>query len=73
MVLNRVPSAGKLRETMSSQLRHDGKPLLTATIGNRTGFAAAFAEGLGVTEAAPRSIAANELRALLTEILEMVE
>jgi chromosome partitioning protein len=73
MVLNRVPSAGKLRETMSNQLRHDGKPLLTATIGNRTGFAAAFAEGLGVTEAAPRSIAANELRALLTEILEMVE
>lgn len=73
MVLNRVPSAGKLRETMSNQLRHDGKPLLTTTIGNRTGFAAAFAEGLGVTEAAPRSIAANELRALLTEILEMVE
>lgn len=72
IVLNRVPSAGKLRETMTSQMRQDGKPLMAATIGNRTGFAAAFAEGLGVTEAAPRSIAANELRALLTELLEMI-
>ena len=72
MVLNRVPSAGKLREIMAAQLQRDGKPMLTATIGNRTGFAAAFAEGLGVTETAPRSIAANELRALLTELLEMI-
>ena len=38
-----------------------------------TGFATAFADGLAVTEAAPRSIAANELRALLTELLEMME
>ena len=73
LVLNRVPSTGKLR-------RHDGhaapaaraKPLLTATIGNRTGFATAFAEGPGRDRAAPRSIAANELRALLTELLERV-
>jgi chromosome partitioning protein len=73
LVLNRVPSAGKLRETVATQLQRDGKPLLTATIGNRTGFATAFADGLAVTEAAPRSIAANELRALLTELLEMME
>jgi chromosome partitioning protein len=72
MVLNRVPSAGKLRETMTAQLQRDKKPLLTAMIGNRTGFAAAFAEGLGVTETAPRSIAANELRALLSELLETI-
>jgi chromosome partitioning protein len=72
LVLNRVPAAGKLRETIAAQLRAEGKPLLTATIGNRTGFATAFAEGLTVTETAPRSIAANELRALLTELLEMV-
>jgi chromosome partitioning protein len=71
MVLNRVPSAGKLRETMTAQLLAANAPLLTASIGNRTGFAAAFAEGLGVTEATPRSIAANELRALLTELLEI--
>ncbi len=72
MVLNRVPASGKLRETMTAQLKADGKPLLTATIGNRTGFASAFAEGLAVTETAPRSIAANELRALLNELLELI-
>jgi chromosome partitioning protein len=72
MVLNRLPATGKLRETIIAQLRRDQKPMLTATIGNRTGFAAAFAEGLGITETAPRSIAANELRALITELLEMI-
>jgi chromosome partitioning protein len=72
LVLNRVPSSGKLREAIAAQLRQDGKPLLSATIGNRTGFASAFAEGLAVTETAPRSIAANELRALLSELLELI-
>jgi chromosome partitioning protein len=72
LVLNRVPAAGKLRETMAAQIGASGNRLLAATIGNRTGFASAFAAGLGITEAAPRSIAANELRALLTELLEMV-
>jgi chromosome partitioning protein len=72
LVLNRVPSTGKLREAMTLKLQRDGKPLLTATIGNRTGFAIAFAEGLAVTETAPRSIAANELRALLSELLERI-
>jgi chromosome partitioning protein len=69
MVLNRLPASGKLRETITAQLATERKPLLTATIGNRTAFAAAFARGLGITETAPRSIAANELRALLVELL----
>jgi chromosome partitioning protein len=72
MVLNRVPASGKLRETMTAQLTASSAPLLTATIGNRTGFASAFAEGLSVTEAAPRSTAANELRGLLSELLEII-
>ena len=72
LVLNRVPAAGKLREIITAKLRRDGKPMLTATIGNRTAFATAFAEGLAVTETAPRSIAAIELRALLAELLEMI-
>lgn len=72
IVLNRVPPSGKLRETMTARIKANGSPLLAAVIGNRTGFATAFADGLGVTEAAPRSIAANELRALLTELLEMI-
>ncbi|WP_428486996.1 ParA family partition ATPase [Rhodopila sp.] len=73
VVLNRLPASGKLRETMVASLRESRHPLLTATIGNRTGFASAFAAGLGVTEATPRSIAANELRAMLAELLELME
>ena len=72
MVLNRVPSSGKLRDTVTTQLRGGGNPLLTATVGNRIAFATAFAAGLAVTESAPRSIAADELRAVLNELLEMI-
>lgn len=71
MVLNRVPSSGKLRESMAARLRESSAPLLSSVIGNRTGFASPFAEGLGMIETAPRSIAANELRALLSELLEI--
>jgi len=71
MVMNRVPATGRLREIMTAQLAESGAPLLTATLGNRSVFASAFAAGLGVIEAAPRSIAANELRALVTELLEI--
>jgi chromosome partitioning protein len=71
LVLNRLPPTGRLREAMVASLHEGGHPLLVATIGNRTGFASAFAQGLGVTEATPRSTAANELRALLAELLEM--
>ena len=72
MVLNRMPSSGKLRERVTTLLQRGGKPLLTATIGNRTGFAIAFASGLAVSETAPRSIAATELGALLSELLAML-
>jgi chromosome partitioning protein len=72
IVLNRVPSASRLRETVEADLAARHLPLLRAVLGNRTGFASAFAEGLGVTEAAPRSTAATELRALLAELLEIV-
>jgi chromosome partitioning protein len=73
MVLNRMPSSSKLRVTMTTLLQRGGEPLLTTTVGNRIGFASAFAKGLAVTESAPRSIAADELRALMNELLEMLE
>jgi chromosome partitioning protein len=73
VVLNRVPPASRLGETVKADLTTRNLPLLAATIGNRTGFAIAFAAGLGVTEAAPRSSAAAELRALLDELREIIE
>ncbi|PWS35812.1 cobyrinic acid a,c-diamide synthase [Falsiroseomonas bella] len=64
VALNRVPAQGRLTAEVAAALRGKGVTLLDATLGNRTGFAQAFAAGLGVTEAAPRSLAADEVRAL---------
>lgn len=71
LVLNRVPTASRLRETADRELRaRNLKPL--AVLGNRTAYSHAFAAGLGVTEAAPRSAAAAELRALAEAIWAVV-
>lgn len=64
LALNRVPAQGKLGAEVAAALRGQGLTLLEASLGNRSGFASAFASGLGVTEAAPRSVAAEEVRAL---------
>ena len=64
LALNRVPPQGRMAEQVARELRGRGLTLLEAPLGNRTGFASAFAAGLGVTEAAPRSLAAEEVRAL---------
>ena len=72
MVLNRVPASSRQRDIVTADLAERGIPLLRATIGNRTAFVDAFAAGLGVTESAPRSSAAQEIRALVGEILERV-
>jgi len=69
LVLNRVSTGSRLRDTTDQELRKRGLAVLPAVLGNRAAFSHAFAEGLGVTEAAPRSQAAVELRAVLAAIL----
>jgi chromosome partitioning protein len=69
ILLNRVPPSSRLRDTIAADLKSRNLPLLRSSLGNRTGFASAFAEGLGVSEAAPRSTAAAELRDLVDELL----
>jgi len=64
LVLNRAPAQGKLLGIIVAELKSRGLTLLDQSLGNRTGFATAFALGLGVTEAAPRSVAADEVHAL---------
>jgi chromosome partitioning protein len=73
LMFNRSPPASKLRDAIATDLADRRLPLLRSALGNRAGFAHAFAAGLGVTEAAPRSIAAAELRALLAELQELTE
>lgn len=68
LVLNRVPVAARLRDMVRADIVARQLPVLAAELGNRTGFALAFAEGLGVIESEPRTPAAEELRALVAEV-----
>jgi len=68
LVLNRVPAQSRLRSDVEADIGARRLPLLAAPLGNRAAFATAFARGMGVTEAAPRSLTAAELRALLDAI-----
>jgi chromosome partitioning protein len=72
IVLNRAPASGKLRAAVEADIARGAHSALAAVLGNRIGFAGAFAQGLGVTETAPKSVASRELRALLTELEEML-
>lgn len=64
VALNRVPPQSKLTAEVIEALRGKDLTLLDTTLGNRSAFATAFGQGLGVTESAPRSVAAEEIRAL---------
>lgn len=68
MVLNRAPATSRLRAGMERDIAGAGHRLLSATLGNRAGFANAFAIGLGIGEAWPKSPAAKELAALSAEL-----
>ena len=72
LILNRVPTGTRLRDTTDRELRARGLVVLPAGLGNRAAFSHAFAEGLGVVEAAPRSAAADEMRALTAAILQVI-
>ncbi|MGH7121149.1 MAG: ParA family partition ATPase [Acetobacteraceae bacterium] len=73
LVLNRAPAASRLRTAIEAEIAARELPALTAVLGNRTAFAAAFARGLSVLESAPRSQAAAELTALAQEIAALAE
>lgn len=73
LVLNRVSTASRLRQTVEAEIANRKLPLLGQALGNRAAFANAFADGLGVTEASARSVAAHELRTLATQIRSLME
>jgi chromosome partitioning protein len=64
LVFNRAPAASRLRKRMEAEIKARGLSLLEPALGNRAGYANAFADGLGVTEAGPATQAAAELRNL---------
>ncbi len=72
-LLNRVPAQGKMRDRVVAALAEHEVPLLAQCLGNRAQFGAAFLDGLSVTEAAPRSAAAVEMRALATAVAALAD
>lgn len=72
VMLNRVPAAGRQRDEMLKALEARGITVLPATLGNRTPFSQAFALGLGVSEAGPRTVAATEPQALAEVMLALI-
>jgi chromosome partitioning protein len=72
LVLNRVPSRANLTEAMLAKLADLGAAVADSRIGNRVALATSLAEGLGITEAAPSSRAAEEIVAAAEEIMRRV-
>jgi len=72
LVLNRVPSRANLTEAMLAKLADLGAAVADSRIGNRVALATALAEGLGITESAPSSRAAEEIVAAAEEIMRRV-
>jgi chromosome partitioning protein len=64
-VMNRVSNNSKLAEELKKEIPN----LAKARLGNRTAFAGAFLEGKTVTETQPKSTAAEEVKALVKEIV----
>lgn len=71
LALNRAPAASRLRAMIEAEIAARDLPMLAAVLGNRAAFAAAFAVGLAVQEAAPRSVAAAEMTALAAEVADL--
>ncbi len=71
LVLNRVPSRGKMPEAIRRKIEEERLPLARCSLGNRVAFAASMMDGKGVAEAG-RDAAAVELQTLAVEIGGMI-
>jgi chromosome partitioning protein len=69
LVFNRAPAASRLRKRLEAEIAGRGILCLDAALANRAGYANAFADGLGVTEAGPSTQAAEELRLLAAAVM----
>ncbi|WP_297367569.1 ParA family partition ATPase [Acidocella sp.] len=72
LIFNRAPAASKLRKRLEAEIGARGLTLLPVALANRAGYANAFADGLGVTEAGPATQAADEIRAAVAALTAMM-
>lgn len=68
LVLNRVSPKAKLGQVIGSKLEKIG-PVSKARVGNRVAFAGSILEGRAVTETQPSSPAAQEVKALVDDVM----
>ena len=71
LVLNRAPAKSQLRTAIETEIAGRQLNLLPQTLGNRSAYAQAFAQGMGVTETAPRTAAGQEFAALAQAVLQV--
>jgi chromosome partitioning protein len=71
IVLNRSPLKSALRTVIEAEVAGRGLTMLPVHLGDRRGYAQAFALGLGGADALPRSPGAAEMAALADAILEI--
>lgn len=72
LVFNRAPSASRLRKKLETEIAARGLILLPVALANRVGYANAFADGLGITEASPATAAADEVREAAKALKQLV-
>jgi chromosome partitioning protein len=73
IVPNRVPARSRLADQLRREMAEQALPVAQSSLGNRVAFAASLARGLGVSEAAPSSLAAGEIAALAREVLRTLD
>ncbi len=73
VLLNRVPAQGRLKDVIAAELAARKLATLGPGLGNRTAYATAFMLGLGVTESAPRSPAAEEVAATVAALARLMK
>lgn len=71
LLFNRAPATSRLRKRLEAEIAARRLALLPAALANRAGYANAFAEGLGMTELAPTTAAAQEVRDLTKALLAL--
>ena len=72
LVFNRAPAASKLRRRLEAEIAARRLRLVDEALGNRAAYANSFAEGLGVAEAGPSTLAGAEITALATRLASIL-
>jgi len=72
-VFNRVPQRARAAEAIAEALKREQLPIANAALGNRVVYSSSLMKGQGVSEAEPRSTAADEIRALAAEVMRRLQ